>query len=134
MINGQELRLGNLILHKVNNKIVRVPCSYQHFELLAKGDAAFMYPVVLKADILEQCGFEENKDYALYPEAREFILLLPVIGNNKNELFAYIKNNGECFGRASVNGAVASNNFYNLHQLQNLYYALTGEELPVKNR
>lgn len=134
MINAQELRLGNIILHKANNKISRVPCSYQHFELLAKGEAATMYPVVLKADILEQCSFIENKDYALYPEAREFILALPVIGNNKNEIFAYIKNNGECFGRASVNGAVASNNFYNLHQLQNLYYALTGEELPIKNR
>jgi hypothetical protein len=31
-----------------------------------------------------------------------------------------------------VNGAIASNNFFRLHQLQNLFFALTGQELPVK--
>ncbi len=80
---------------------------------------------------MEKCGFEENKEYALLPEAREFLLTLPVIGNNKNEICVYIKNNGECFGRAAVNGMPVSNNFFHLHQLQNLFNALTGKELEV---
>ena len=109
-----------------------VKCSYEHFDLLAKGGAATFYPVVLKAELLEKSGFVENKKYALLPDAREFVLLLPVIGNSQNELRAWIKNNGECFGRAMIDATVASNNFYHLHQLQNLYFALTGQELAIK--
>lgn len=131
MINTNELRPGNYVLHKTGVRIIPVKCSLQHFERLAKGEAKDFFPVVLKADILQQCGFIENKDYALLPEAREFKLTLPVIGNSKNEIFAYIKNNKECFGRATLNSLPISNNFYYLHQLQNLYFALTGEELTV---
>lgn len=81
--------------------------------------------------MLEKSGFKENKEYPLLPHAKEFILVLPVIGKNKNEIRAYIKNNKECFGRATVNDLPVSNNLYYLHQLQNLYFALTGEELVV---
>jgi hypothetical protein len=132
MIKEQELRLGNYILQKVNNRISMVKCSFEHFDLLSKGENKNMYPVVLKAELLEKCGFGENKDYPLAPSAREYILALPVNGSNKNEIYAYIKSNGECFGRASVDGLPASNNFYHLHQLQNLYFTVTGEELEVK--
>lgn len=132
MINVNELRLGNYMLQKLINKIAMVKCGYPHFELVAKEGTKNLYPVVLKAEILEQCGFIENKEYALLPGARQFILPLAVIGSNKNELHAFIKTNQECFGRAMVNGMPASNNFYQLHQLQNLYFSLTGEELPVK--
>ena len=109
-----------------------VKCTLAHLDILLNGDAKHIYPVVLKAELLEKCGFVENKEYALYPEAREFKLVLGVNGGEKNELYGYIKNNGECFGRAMVNGAIASNNFFRLHQLQNLFFALTGQELPVK--
>ena len=132
MIIATELRLGNYLLHKLNGKISMASCSYTHFELLHKGDTASLYPVVLKPEWLEKSGFMENKNYPLLPQAREFILVLPVIGNNKNELYGYVKNNGECFVRATVNGSVASNNFFHLHQLQNLFFVLTGNELELK--
>ena len=132
MINANELRLGNLLLHKSNGRISNVPCTYLHFDLLSKGDTVSFYPVTLKPELLTKCGFIENKDYPLAPQSREFILVLPVIGSNKNEIYGYVKSNGECFVRAAVNGAVASNNFFHLHQLQNLYYMLTGEELEIK--
>ena len=131
MINLHELRTGNHILQKINNRIVTVTCNFEHFELLSKGGKD-IFPIVLKPEILQKCGFIENKEYPLLPDAREFKLVLPVIGNHKNEILAYIKNNKECFGRAIVNGFTASNNFYHLHQLENLYYTLTGEELNVK--
>lgn len=132
MINANELRLGNYILQKINTRIAPVKSTFQHFEILQNGSGKDLYPVTLKAEILEKAGFSENNDYPLLPDAREFILVLPVIGNNKNEIRAYIKNNKECFGRAVVNGLPVSNNFYHLHQLQNLYFALTNEELEVK--
>lgn len=131
MIEVSELRTGNTILQKVGSKISRVSYSIRHAaQIAAEGTAAF-YPVVLKADVVEKAGFTENKQYALLPEARHFILTLPVQGGGSNEIHVYQKNNGECFGRATVNAVVASTNFYQLHQLQNLYYALTGMELVV---
>jgi len=131
MINENEIRLGNYVLQKVNTRIVPVKCTYQHFELLNNGNAKDIFPVTLKAEILEKSGFIENKDYPLLPDARELILALPVIGDNKNEIRAYIKNNKECFARAVVNNLPVSNNFYTLHQLQNIYFTLTSEELKV---
>ncbi len=132
MLLVNELRLGNYILHKVNNKIITARCTIEHFNILLHGDSKLIYPIVLKAELLEICGFVDNKEYALYPDAREYKLLLGVNGGDKNEIYGYIKNNGECFGRAIVNGAIASNNFFRLHQLQNLFYSLTGEELSLK--
>jgi hypothetical protein len=131
MINENELRLGNYILQKVNTRIIPVKCTHQHFDLLKNGNAKDIFPVTLKAEILEKCGFIENKKYALLPDAREFILVLPVIGNANNEIRAYIKNNKECFGRVVLNNLPVSNNFYNLHQLQNVYFSLINEELKI---
>jgi hypothetical protein len=132
MIAAQEFRPGNLLLQKIANKISIVACTAEHFALVARGEGAALYPVVLKPELLEQCGFAENMDYPLRPQAREFKLVLPVMGGNKNELVAYVKSNGECFARAVVNDAVASNNVHQLHQLQNLFYALTGMEIAWK--
>ena len=53
------------------------------------------------------------------------------MGNQQNEIRAYIKTNQECFARASMNNIPLSNNIFHLHQLQNLYHALTGQELNV---
>jgi hypothetical protein len=130
MIKANELRLGNYLMQKINNKVSTVTCTYRHFELLEDGNKD-IYVVILKPELLEKAGFIENKDYPLLPSAREFRLVLPVIGNQKNEILAYIKNNKECFARAVVNNLPVSNNIYHLHQLQNLYYALTGEEINV---
>lgn len=129
MIDAKEIRLGNYIMQKILNRIVTVPCAFQHFTQMERGESANFFPVVLKAEVLEKCGFTENKDYPLLPAAREFILVMAVNGSNKNQLNGYVKNNGECFARATVDGAPASNNIYHLHQLQNLYFSITGEEL-----
>ena len=131
MIDPSELRVGNYILHKASVRILPVKCTLQHFELFAKGLTKDAFPIALKPDILQKCGFEENKKYYQYPDAREFILALPVMGNNKNEIYAYINTNKESYARATVNDLVISNNFHNLHQLQNIYYALVGKELDV---
>lgn len=132
MINASELRVGSLVLHKSNGRISMIPCNYVHFDLLSKGETASFFPVVLKPELLVKCGFVENRDYPLAPQSREFILVLPVIGSNKNEIYGYVKSNGECFVRATVNGAIVSNNFFHMHQLQNLYFSLTSQELEVK--
>ena len=132
MIKTQEFRLGNYLMHKTGVRVLTVRCTLEHFALMAKGGEKEMYPVLLSAPVLEKCGFAENKKYALLPESREFIRVVPVMGSGDIELRAYIKNNKECFGRAMLNGVPVSNNFFHLHQLQNLYQALTGQELELQ--
>jgi hypothetical protein len=131
MIKSQEFRLGNYLMHKTGVRILTVRCTLEHFALMAKGGEKDMFPVVLSAPVLEKCGFSENKKYALLPESREFIRLVPVMGGGDLSLRAYIKSNKECFGRVMLNNVPVSNNFYHLHQLQNIYQALTGQELEL---
>lgn len=130
MIDASELRIGNYILYKSGVRILPVKCSYEHFQL-GEGLAKSVFPIALKPDILQKCGFVENKKYYLLPDAREFVLTLPVMGNNKNEVYAYINSNKESYARATVNDIIISNNFYHVHQLQNLYFSLIGKELDI---
>lgn len=132
MINAAELRLGNYLLQKINHKIVAVTCDFRHFEMLQKKDDKYLFPIKLKPEHFEKSGFKENKDYPLLPAAREFFLTLPIAGENKNEIVGYVKANGECFARAIVNSLPVSRNIFQLHELQNLFHALTGSEIEVR--
>ncbi|RYZ31105.1 MAG: hypothetical protein EOO10_00415 [Chitinophagaceae bacterium] len=132
MIKTGEFRLGNYLMHKTGVRILTVPCTFQHFELMAKDGGKDLFPVVLSPAILEKAGFIENKKYALLPESREFVFVLPVMGSGDVSMKAYVKNNKECFARVMTNNVPLSNNFYHLHQLQNAYFSLTGDELPIK--
>jgi hypothetical protein len=130
MINAAELRLGNYILHKGGVRILPVALGLPHFDLLTKGMAKDMFPIALNIENLKKCGFIENVKYYQHPEVREFILTLPVKGTSQNEIRAYMPATTP-YARATFNELIISNNIYHLHQVQNLYYALTGEELDV---
>ena len=133
MINPAELRLGNLVLHKTGTRIIPVPVQFSHFEFMAKGETSSFFPVNLKPEWFEKCGFIENKDYPLLPDAKEFVLVLPVHGNNRNEIYGYMKSNKECFARATVNQLPVSANVFTVHALQNLFFSLTATELSIAN-
>ena len=123
--------MGNYLMHKTGVRILTVRCTWEHFALMAKGGEKDLYPVLLSAAVLEKCGFNENKKYALLPESREFIRVLPVMGSGEMEIRAYVKSNKECFARVMLSNVPVSNNFFHLHQLQNIYFALTGTELEL---
>jgi len=72
---------------------------------------------------LKDFGFTEVKDKAYH-----YTLKIPIDGENKNEIVGIIVNNNiVCC--AITNGHWSSNNIFHVHQLQNLYFALTGMEL-----
>ena len=129
MIQPSEFRWGNTVLQKKAGRIQPVACGAEQFTLIAQGQLNDLYPVVLKAELLLQNGFTENKDYALYPQAREFRRVLAVKNKARHELLGYVKSNGECLAWATTDGVPSSNAVYQLHQLQNLHHALTGSEL-----
>ena len=132
MIKSSEFRLSNYLMHKTGVRILTMRCNLQHFELMARDGGKDLFPVVLAPNVLEKSGFAENKKYALLPDSREFVLVLPVMGSGAIEIKAYVKNNKECFARAMISGVPITNTIYHLHSLQNLYFALTGEELEVQ--
>ncbi|MDB5252709.1 MAG: hypothetical protein JWP27_1878 [Flaviaesturariibacter sp.] len=132
MIEAQEIRLGNTLLYKNAGRIATVRVTHAHLEALAAGESASFFPVVLKPEALVGAGFIENKDYPLLPSAREFRLVLPVIGKEDNAIMAWLTSAGACFARATVNGLPVSVNVHHLHGLQNLFFALTGTEMPLR--
>jgi hypothetical protein len=130
MIDANELRIGNIfwedyggykIVTAINcNNVGEAPDT-----VLGKaigGTVSGMYscsaisPIPLSADILEKCGFEFNKGAWWFPNDEWHSLTLEFVGSHCQLQFgiSYI---GEPFGC--------------LHQLQNLYFSLTQQELTI---
>lgn len=119
MINANELRITNNVYD--NGKI----CTIESINAFADGEAdvylvetgnagMFIDPIPLTEDVLFKCGFDKNDNMftdnklvgiEIYDEDLHFRVLC---GN---------------YCLCVIN---------NLHQLQNLYFALTGEELNIK--
>lgn len=126
-IKANELRIGNHILHdgapvtvlQIEGRWVKVKqyISEERYDVELDDTA----PIPLTPEILEKCGFERKTDYAVG------------IG-----LFDYYQVNGFSLNWIDqskcwvVFSGVNRITIKNLHQLTNLYYALTGEELEYK--
>ena len=134
-MKASELRIGNWI-----QDIDPGDC-YQIDEIKENGFYAgrplgvfpagmeFDYGIKITEEWLLKFGFEINND-----GITKYILKLPIKGSNENEI-ASIKHteNNNWWACATTNGYWASNNIEYIHQLQNLYFALTGTELAITN-
>ena len=111
MIQANELRIGNYVYDVGGqpSKVVR----------LTEEKIPLASPIPLTPEILEKAGFNlQPQRISMWQRGRVKIWM----GNNA---IAYLKHEdkdesyyiGEC---------------KSLHQLQNLYFALTGEELPIE--
>jgi len=119
MIQANELRIGNYV-SMFGEQILIVDISL----LMGIENGVEFIPIPLTPEILEKCGFEwsDTKTHSddrppvkgLY---KEFLLMLNN-GSNKNIWYA-----------APFGYPLMPQRTYYLHQLQNLYFALTGEEL-----
>ena len=132
MIDQTELRLGNFV-YEEENKICQISCLYSKKKIEFEGHDYFdddyqiefkdedgiylskvLNPIPINSDILLKCGFE-------------------------NDLITW--SNGICWltndssGTSVFVGTLSVKLPYDihyLHQLQNLYFSLTGKELEVK--
>ncbi len=162
MIDVRELRIGNLITYNKGGKsdtspIVKV-CEIhlngitaeRYYEepdtltgiankLLLKED---FDPIVLSEETLLNCNFEKMKD--------EKTFILPLFFHKNDEtksnnylcLYAekskkydvYLSYTSYSIGdNLKIEGSVSNKSYIFLHQVQNLYFNLTGKELPVKH-
>lgn len=116
MIAANELRIGNWFLDTDGD--------YQQVEELPAKLNAFgnrwewikhLQPIQLTPEILEKCGFTIHEGRKSYPFYRYKHLSLMGRSNgfciNVNHIYVYIQS---------------------VHQLQNLYFCLTGQELEIK--
>ena len=118
MITANELRIGNALEYFVEDSLaesewilnivdaddIALACKDEYFN-------KYYRPIHLTPEILEKCGFE-NWDKNKYSND---VLCLTING----EGFLYLANQRHV-------------NIFYLHQLQNLYFSLTGEELTFK--
>lgn len=114
-----ELRLGNYLLGYDNNYFT---WDYGHYDLCSKGiDADELgMPIELTEEILLKCGFAE-----FYKS--DFSVKLECI---KNPIFEFVRRNHKDWN-LRIKGETHKHIKY-LHQLQNLYFSLTGKELEIE--
>ena len=121
-----EIRVGNWLIDpraydKELNKKFGVDDS-PYFKVTAR-DIQFAEeykPIPLTEEILLKCGWGKGEYYSEYID--NVSLKQEVLGYNVNAKMLYIETNADI---------IEINHIHYLHQLQNLYFALTGQELEV---
>jgi hypothetical protein len=122
MIDIKELRIGNWVKHgeqnvKVNDLPYLVDDNKDGY-LINEIWADEYEPIPLTPEILEKCGFE--------------LIKKPKYKLGHKYKIKYSKKNGSLFQVNMGGKFLIIANIRFLHQLQNLYFALTGEELNVQ--
>jgi hypothetical protein len=115
-----ELRVGNNI--KIDGIVVtideRTIFDFNH-------DKRVKEPIPLTEDILLKCGFEQ-------PFRKDFFIK-SIYGNFEDGYYIFVNPNGSGIATSKDNIEISRNEIkiQYLHQLQNLYFALTNQELTI---
>lgn len=125
----QELRLGNWVLH--NNKPIKVESILgDGINVCRHGDAIIAYdgikPIVLTEEMLLKCGFTSNDNWWFYFNIYPYSYLVIAPKEKCGEIALRLPDNKREY---KINEFT---NFDSLHQLQNIYFVLTGKELEVE--
>lgn len=125
MLKETELRIGNIVNYKNENVIVdrisTIGINSEYGETLYMSEE--IEPIPITEDILLKCGFIEvfgvKKEYKIKINKKEDILVYNLIVEETSIWTDY-------------GGFYLDNQINYIHQLQNLYFALTGNELTIK--
>lgn len=118
-MEASELRIGNWIL---NGNDIQVEVRYHEirYAALHPGTQNNYSPIVLSPEILEKAGFSKGEKWYIH---QVFYKGQFEVCYNRNEVV---------YGEKTEHGFdKKSKDIKHLHQLQNLYFALTGEELNI---
>lgn len=120
-MRAKELRIGNIVLYQGKpKKIVGITEEHPDIDYLTLDylDWGDIEPIPLTEELLLGCGFEKYGGENLYH-------------NQLNKLEAYKHPMKDGYG-IGLSGCYTLPHIKHLHQLQNLYFTLTGKELEVK--
>ncbi|MBP7512574.1 MAG: hypothetical protein KA981_11630 [Bacteroidia bacterium] len=119
-MTANELRIGNWLLSAKTGEPFQVDSIPNDSEITAQ-------PIVLSPDILEKCGFKKNKNGEPCIEINDIASHLELMVGKENYFYPSITQTPDMDEERTV----WLNRINSLHQLQNLYFALTGEELNI---
>lgn len=109
-VTVSELRIGNLLQYDGDGTVIVDICDLEDI----RNEVGSYSPIPLSPSILERCGFVKE-DYIVF---RKY-----TIGH-----FKILDNEGVFMWKVSELPAVE---VYSLHQLQNLFYSATHQELKI---
>lgn len=138
-----QLRAGNLLYFKGTEYIAKVKLinAPNHFDctdvfggFVPNGEYE---PIPLTEDWLIRLGFSYSEGLRMHRINECFPTCEPDDYEDSVYHHVYFYHNGECFGfevsnEWGENGSLMMSNIKYVHQLQNLYYALTNTELTLK--
>jgi len=129
-MNANELRIGNWVrtgilylrVESIHEKGINIYSETDYSSCIIEADARYdsINPIPLTPDILEKCGFDIDLNNFNWNAFKEF---------ENNGLSHYVtlrfnEKRGWFFNHAA-------SPVKHVHQLQNLYFVLTGEELEI---
>ena len=120
-MKATELRIGNYIDYTTEREIVTMQITYEYIRLIHNGNKNFK-PIPLTEEWLLKFGFEFSRDPEsnYYEKTFDFTAFYKVVIERKigSDVFCY-------------SSFFSTTQLIYVHQLQNLYFALTGEELTL---
>lgn len=133
-----DLRIGNFL--KRNNKIVKVNGLSRNevkYTDNDKGeivyDIMFFQPIELTEEVLVKIGFEKNKyDWWEYFPDREDEISILMTDNYTTIEYANLFHCPEDVTEVNYNSRLEFPRRIYIHELQNSYYCLTGQELNIE--
>lgn len=120
MIKVEDLRIGNWVNWNGENGVVSQ--ILEHEVVFKCGEDTLiseLKPIELTEEILLKCGFKkiDHHRFKIIPSQFEFYYTISVHDN--------------CFRIYVGDSIICANVIFYLHQLQNLYFALTNQELEI---
>lgn len=131
MINPKELRIGNLVSHYGEIKSVSGTnyLGLIRLEQILDVSENAIDPIPLTPERLERCGFASE-----YREKLGSSWVIPIMASAKRVLGICNMTSRTLVSFVSEPGNIVMlRPIYHFHDIQNLYFALTGEELTIKN-
>lgn len=117
MITPQELRIGNWVnIEGLNVRVVDILCDSVNTMVHEGATPDYIKPIELTPEILDKCGFVGHGEMTLYL---------------KNDSFT-IENFSDGYCYTGGEGCSLSVPILYLHQLQNMVFAICGQELNVE--
>jgi len=127
-MKAQELRIGNyvwddyggnMIIHQISNDLV--DCKKENHLPSGRFDLSSIKPIVIDGNWLMKLGFEKSNNNTRFHTF------------DKDKLSIHLKSDQYKNGRTYFNSwCIIDKQIDYVHQLQNLYFALAGEELTLK--
>jgi hypothetical protein len=122
MLSATELRIGNYIDYTTKREIVTMQTTYEYIRLIHNGNKNFE-PIPLTEEWLLKFGFEDKKTCFNLSKREE-------LGHDFGD-FAVSKYDDTQMKVWRGDRYIGGCHIQHVHQLQNLYFALTNEELTL---